>query len=105
MQLRQRSGKTEKSLKIKRAVSSIAALIHGSFLQLSNGITVKATLYFPGQPTMNKPAMTLLLIVVLALVAFATWQLFAGNLTASFSTFPILLITYLFVLKLQRRED
>ena len=51
---------------------------------------------------MNNFGMTLLLIFVIGLVIFATWQLFAGNLAASFSTFPFLLITYLFVLKLKR---
>lgn len=54
---------------------------------------------------MNRLSVTLLLVLVLGLVAFATWQLFAGNLTASFSTFPFLLIIYLFVLKLRRRVE
>ena len=54
---------------------------------------------------MNRLSVTLLLVFVLGLVAFATWQLFAGNLAASFSTFPFLLIIYLFVLKLRRREE
>jgi len=54
---------------------------------------------------MNKIGMTLLLLFVVALVVFATWQLFAGNLAASFSTFPFLLIAYLFVLKLGRSTD
>ena len=53
----------------------------------------------------NRLCVTLLLVFVLGLVAFATWQLFAGNLAASFSTFPFLLIIYLFVLKLRRREE
>lgn len=51
---------------------------------------------------MNKLSVILLLVFVLGLVAFGTWQLFAGNLEASFSTLPFLLIIYLFVLK-QRR--
>lgn len=54
---------------------------------------------------MNRLSVTLLLVFVLGLVAFATWQLFAGNLTASFSTLPFLLIIYLFVMKLRRREE
>jgi amino acid permease len=54
---------------------------------------------------MNKLSVILLFVFVLGLVAFATWQLFAGNLAASFSTFPFLLIIYLFVLKLRRREE
>jgi hypothetical protein len=54
---------------------------------------------------MKKLSVTLLLVFVLGLVAFATWQLFAGDLTASFSTFPFLLIIYLFVLKLRRNAE
>jgi hypothetical protein len=54
---------------------------------------------------MNRLSVTLLLVFVLGLVAFATWQLFAGNLEAFFSTFPFLLIIYLFVLKMRHREE
>ena len=54
---------------------------------------------------MQKLGTTLLLIFVVSLVVFATWQLFAGNLAASFSTFPFMLIAYLFVLKLGRRAE
>jgi hypothetical protein len=54
---------------------------------------------------MNKLSVTLLLVFVLGLVAFATWQLFAGNLEASFSTLPFLLIIYFFVVKLKRRAE
>lgn len=54
---------------------------------------------------MNKLGLTILLLFVLGLVIFATWQLFAGNLAASFSTFPFLLITYLFVLRLRRNNE
>jgi len=54
---------------------------------------------------MNKLSVTFLLVFVLGLVVFATWQLFAGNLEAAFSTFPFLLITYLFVLRSQRRAE
>lgn len=53
---------------------------------------------------MNRLGLSLLLIFVFSLVGFSTWQLFAGNLGASFSTFPFLLITYLFVLRLRRHE-
>ncbi|MDD2308803.1 MAG: hypothetical protein PHH91_04390 [Desulfuromonadaceae bacterium] len=52
---------------------------------------------------MNKFGMILLLLFVLGLVVFATWQLYAGNLAASFATFPFLLITYLFMMKFRRR--
>jgi|GEM_PF-1855152 len=54
---------------------------------------------------MNKLSLALLLIFVVGLIVFATWQLFSGNLAASFSTFPFLLIIYLFVLRLQRRPE
>jgi hypothetical protein len=54
---------------------------------------------------MNKLSVILLLVFVLGLVVFATWQLFAGNLEASFSTLPFLLIIYLFVLKLRRSAE
>jgi hypothetical protein len=51
---------------------------------------------------MNKLNVIILLIFVLGVVSFATWQLFAGNLGAAFSTFPFLLFTYFFVLRLRR---
>jgi len=47
----------------------------------------------------NKLPATLLIIFVLILVAFSTWQLFAGNLEAAFSSLPFLLIVYLFVMR------
>ncbi len=51
---------------------------------------------------MQKTGLLLLLIFVLGLVAFSTWQLYAGNLAASFATLPILLIAYLFVIRIKR---
>jgi hypothetical protein len=51
---------------------------------------------------MKKLGMMLLLLFVLGLVTFSTWQLYAGNLPAAFSTLPFLLIAYLFVIRLQR---
>jgi hypothetical protein len=54
---------------------------------------------------MNRLSVTLLLAFVIGLVAFATWKLFAGDLEASFSTFPFLLIIYLFLLKMRRRAE
>ena len=44
----------------------------------------------------------LLLIFVLLLVTFSTWQLFLGKIEAAFSSLPFLLIAYLFVLKRHR---
>lgn len=43
-----------------------------------------------------------MILFVLAIVGFGTWQLFLGNLEAAFSSFPFLLITYVF-LKVRRR--
>jgi hypothetical protein len=54
---------------------------------------------------MNKLGVTLLLVFSIGLVVFSTWQLYAGNLAASFSTLPFLLITYLFVIKLRRPTE
>lgn len=51
-------------------------------------------------PNMFKKLPSILLIVfVLFLVAFSTWQLFQGNLEAAFSALPFLLIVYLFVIR------
>jgi hypothetical protein len=52
---------------------------------------------------MRKTGLILLLAFVFGLVIFSTWQLYVGNLAASFSTLPFLLITYLFVIRLQRQ--
>ena len=54
---------------------------------------------------MRKFGLTILLIFTISLVVFSTWQLYAGNLAASFSTLPFLLITYLFVIKLRRPTE
>ena len=51
---------------------------------------------------MNKIGLILLLVFILGVVVFSTWQLFAGNLAASFATLPLLLITYLFVIRVRR---
>jgi len=51
-------------------------------------------------PNLLKKLPSILLIVfVLFLVAFSTWQLFRGNLEAAFSSLPFLLIVYLFVIR------
>jgi hypothetical protein len=46
---------------------------------------------------MSKISALILLVFILAVIAFSTWQLYAGNLTAAFSVLPFLLITYLFM--------
>jgi hypothetical protein len=46
---------------------------------------------------MRKINALLLVLLVIAVVSFTTWQLFRGNLEAAYATFPFLLITYFFV--------
>jgi len=52
--------------------------------------------------SMNKLAATLLILFVLFIVSFGTWQLFLGNLEAAFSSFFFLMIIYLFVKPLRK---
>lgn len=51
---------------------------------------------------MSKPAALLMIVYVVSVISFGTWQLFAGNLEAAFSSFPFLLIAYLFTRNLRR---
>ncbi len=51
---------------------------------------------------MTKLSALLLLIFLLAVILFGTWQLFLGNFEAAFCTLPFLVIIYFFVMK-QRR--
>ncbi|BDV41848.1 hypothetical protein GURASL_07710 [Geotalea uraniireducens] len=46
---------------------------------------------------MHKIVAILMILFVLAVISFSTWQLFSGNLEAAFSALPFLLITYFFV--------
>jgi hypothetical protein len=46
---------------------------------------------------MKKIFYIVLTLFAVSVVAFGTWQLFLGNLEAAFSTFPFLLIIYLFI--------
>jgi len=52
-----------------------------------------------GSNILKKLPALLLLIFVLFLVVFSTWQLFHGNIEAAFSSLPFLLIIYLFVMR------
>jgi len=49
--------------------------------------------------TFKKLPVILLIIFVLFLMVFSTWQLSQGNLEAAFSSLPFLLIIYLFVMR------
>jgi hypothetical protein len=46
---------------------------------------------------MNKPAAIFMILFSLSVISFGTWQLFAGNLEAAFSSFSFLLIIYIFL--------
>ncbi len=48
---------------------------------------------------MNKVTAYFLIVFLLAVVSFGTWQLFVGNFEAAFSTLPFLVIMYFFVMK------
>jgi hypothetical protein len=51
---------------------------------------------------MMKPAAIFIILFTLAVIAFGTWQMFAGNLEAAFSSFPFLLIIYVFIRPFRR---
>ena len=48
-------------------------------------------------PPMNRPAAIFMIFFSLAVISFGTWQLFAGNLEGALSSFPFLLIIYVFL--------
>jgi len=46
---------------------------------------------------MKKPMAIFIILFALSVIGFGTWQLFLGNLEAAFSSFPFLLIIYVFI--------
>lgn len=46
---------------------------------------------------MHKLSALLILLFVLAVFSFGTWQMFTGNLEAAFTALPFLVIIFLFV--------
>lgn len=46
---------------------------------------------------MTKFAALLLIVFTILVVTFGTWQLYAGNLEAAFSSFPFLIVIYVFI--------
>lgn len=46
---------------------------------------------------MKKPFAYFMILFVLSIVIFGTWQLFLGNLEAAYSSFPFLLIAFVFL--------
>ncbi|BCO11504.1 hypothetical protein GEOBRER4_n2912 [Citrifermentans bremense] len=51
---------------------------------------------------MTKAAALFIIMFTLAVIGFGTWQLYAGNLVAAFSSFPFLLIIYVFIKPFRR---
>jgi len=43
------------------------------------------------------------LIVIILIVGFGTWQLYLGNFEPAFTTLPLLIIYYVFIVARQRR--
>jgi len=46
---------------------------------------------------MNKSVASFIILFALAVIGFGTWQLYLGNLEAAFSSFPFLIIIYVFI--------
>ncbi len=44
------------------------------------------------------------ILIIIAIVGFATWQLFLGNFTAAMTTFPLLVIYWFFLTAWQKRS-
>ena len=54
---------------------------------------------------MSKSVAYFTLCFAIAVIGFATWQLFCGNLMAAFSALPFLLIIYLYVISGRQNKD
>lgn len=46
---------------------------------------------------MTKIAALFLIVFTVLVVSFGTWQLYVGNLEAAFSSFPFLIVIYVFI--------
>lgn len=46
---------------------------------------------------MSRPAALIMILYVLAIIGYSTWQMFNGKLEAAFSSLPFLVIAWLFV--------
>lgn len=53
---------------------------------------------------MKKPLAIFTIIFTLCLVAFATWNLFKGNLEAAFMPLPFLLIIYFYLQSIKKSD-
>lgn len=62
---------------------------------------------YSGYPadTMTKPAAVAMILFVVCILVFATWQMFLGRFEAAFSALPFLVICYLFVRPWRRTEN
>lgn len=54
---------------------------------------------------MSKPAAIALILFVVSILTFITWQLFLGHFEAAFSALPFLIICYLFVKPWQHHKQ
>jgi hypothetical protein len=54
--------------------------------------------------TLTRLSALLQIVLAVALIGFSTFELFSGNLSAAMSTFPLLLLLYLFVVAGQKRK-
>ena len=43
------------------------------------------------------------IIIIILIVGFGTWQLYLGNFEPAFTTLPLLIIYYVFIVARQRR--
>jgi len=54
---------------------------------------------------MSKSIAYFTICFALAVIVFGTWQLFAGNFTAAFSSLPFLLIICLYVIQTTKKQQ
>jgi len=74
---------------------------------LSAGLDLRGKLVdrrggWPYYGRMKKVAAIFMIVFVLSILTFGTWQLFLGNLEAAFSSFPFLLIAYVFMARMRK---
>jgi uncharacterized membrane protein len=78
----------------------IALSQQSAWLEEISGQSPRLSVYNSFMKKMSALCMT---IFVLCIVTFGTWQLYQGHFEAAFSSFPFLLIMYLFVKSLREK--
>lgn len=53
---------------------------------------------------MQRLAAIVLVLLVLGVITFSTWQLFRGNFAAAMASMPLLLLFYLFLTSRRKRD-